>query len=65
MRYLRVRRQSPKATAPRSGDRPGHGVQLAALRGADDKVATRQAYGDALAALGAERADVVALDGEV
>ena len=33
--------------------------------GADDKVATRRAYGDALAALGAERADVVALDGEV
>ena len=29
------------------------------------KVATRKAYGDALAALGGERGDVVALDGEV
>ncbi len=29
------------------------------------KVATRKAYGEALAALGGERADVVALDGEV
>jgi transketolase len=29
------------------------------------EVATRKAYGDALAALGAERGDVVALDGEV
>ena len=33
--------------------------------GPDDKVATRRAYGDALTALGAERGDVVALDGEV
>jgi transketolase len=30
-----------------------------------EKVATRKAYGDALAALGAARSDVVALDGEV
>jgi transketolase len=30
-----------------------------------DKVATRKAYGDALAALGSMRGDVVALDGEV
>jgi transketolase len=30
-----------------------------------DEVATRQAYGDALAAIGAVRGDVVALDGEV
>ncbi len=30
-----------------------------------EKVATRKAYGEALAALGASRADVVALDGEV
>jgi transketolase len=32
---------------------------------ADEEVATRRAYGDALAALGAERTDIVALDGEV
>jgi transketolase len=31
----------------------------------DDEVATRKAYGDALAALGTARGDVVALDGEV
>jgi len=31
----------------------------------DDEVATRKAYGDALAALGSWRGDVVALDGEV
>ncbi len=30
-----------------------------------EKIATRKAYGEALAALGGERADVVALDGEV
>jgi transketolase len=30
-----------------------------------EKMATRRAYGEALAALGSERADVVALDGEV
>ena len=33
--------------------------------GIGEKVATRKAYGDALAALGAGRSDVVALDGEV
>jgi transketolase len=33
--------------------------------GPDEEVATRRAYGDALAALGSERGDVVALDGEV
>ncbi len=33
--------------------------------GPDDEAATRRAYGEALAALGAERTDVVALDGEV
>jgi transketolase len=31
----------------------------------DDKVATRKAYGEALAALGGDRGDIVALDGEV
>jgi transketolase len=33
--------------------------------GPDDEVATRRAYGEALAALGSERGDIVALDGEV
>jgi len=49
--------------APRDID-PGHSLEWPSW-GADDQVATRRAYGDALAALGAERADVVALDGEV
>ena len=31
----------------------------------DEKVATRKAYGEALAALGGDRGDIVALDGEV
>ncbi len=34
-------------------------------KGGDDKVATRKAYGEALAALGEARGDIVALDGEV
>ena len=33
--------------------------------GSDEKVSTRKAYGEALAALGTERGDVVVLDGEV
>ena len=64
VRSLRVEVAKPEGDgAPRKID-PGHGVQWPRW-GADDKVATRRAYGDALAALGAERADVVALDGEV
>src|SRR5690348_5840275 len=47
----------------RSSD-PGHSVEWPRW-GPDDEVATRRAYGEALAALGAERGDVVALDGEV
>jgi transketolase len=43
---------------------PGHDVDWPRW-GPDDEVATRRAYGEALAALGAERGDVVALDGEV
>ena len=42
---------------PQAVDRPAYGV--------DDKVSTRKAYGEALAALGGERGDVVVLDGEV
>ena len=55
---------SPTATpTPRKID-PGDSVEWPRWD-ADDEVATRRAYGDALAALGAERADIVALDGEV
>ncbi|MBV9334498.1 MAG: transketolase [Solirubrobacterales bacterium] len=49
--------------APRQND-PGQDVQWPHW-GPDEEVATRRAYGEALAALGAERPDVVALDGEV
>ncbi len=49
--------------SPRQLD-PGQDVQWPRW-GADEEVATRRAYGEALAALGAERTDVVALDGEV
>jgi transketolase len=49
---------APPAPAPAAGA----AVPAYAL---GDKVATRKAYGDALLALGAERPEVVALDGEV
>ncbi len=63
-RSLRVEVAAPNGdAAPRRID-PGHAVAWPRW-GSDDEVATRRAYGDALAALGAERADVVALDGEV
>jgi transketolase len=63
-RDLRVQVAKPQGDAkPRRID-PGHNVDWPRW-GPDDKVATRMAYGEALAALGAERADIVALDGEV
>jgi transketolase len=63
-RNLRVQVAKPQIdAAPRRID-PGHNVDWPRW-GPDDKVATRMAYGEALAALGAERADIVALDGEV
>jgi transketolase len=53
---------------PSGGDKPHtfatNGAQLPTWE-IGDKVATRAAYGAALAALGSTRADVVALDGEV
>ncbi len=55
--------------AKRSGDATPRQIDTGSVEwprwDADDEVATRRAYGDALAALGAERADIVALDGEV
>ena len=63
-RLLRVDVAKPASEgSPRQID-PGHGVEWPRW-GRDEEVATRRAYGEALAALGAERADVVALDGEV
>jgi transketolase len=63
-RSLQVVAAKPDGEAgPRTID-PGRPIEWPHW-GADDHVATRRAYGDALVALGAERADVVALDGEV
>ena len=63
IRDLRVEslRPEPGQSAVRRGG--GATIKLPTYS-KDDRVATRKAYGDALAALGA-RADVVALDGEV
>ena len=57
-----------KVAAPSNDEQPHHfavqehGLPSYAL---GEKVATRKAYGDALAALGSARTDIVALDGEV
>jgi transketolase len=61
-RGLIVRGPKPDHAAARAGE-AGAAVKLPAYT-VGDKVATRKAYGDALAALGA-RHDVVAMDGEV
>ena len=54
------------AVAPPAPAATPNGAPAAAPEyGLGDKVATRKAYGDALVALGAERPEVVALDGEV
>ena len=58
---VQIRPPVAGAPAPRSASQP---VQLPTYR-VGDAVATRRAYGDTLKALGAARADVVALDGEV
>ncbi|MFD5316317.1 transketolase [Streptomyces sp. NPDC127098] len=62
-RRMRVDVQRPAATtAPRSQ----HGVHAELpVFSVGEKVATRDAYGRALAAVGSDRGDVVALDGEV
>ncbi|WP_405810191.1 transketolase [Streptomyces sp. NBC_00210] len=62
-RFLRVEVQSPPAARVLHG---AHSVHLEPPRfDVGDSVATRTAYGQALAALGSVRGDVVALDGEV
>jgi transketolase len=52
----------PEASAP---ERPPAGTLELPRYSLGEEVATRKAYGDALAALGAARPDVVGLDGEV
>jgi transketolase len=63
VRDLRVRVQEPPATRMLHAVRTGH-TELPRFE-VGDEVATRDAYGQALAALGSARGDVVALDGEV
>src|ERR687887_443728 len=62
-RNIKIQVQKPDTSAPR------HEFETGALDlpryDVGEEVATRKAYGDALAALGAARGDVVALDGEV
>ena len=59
---VRVDVAEPDASAPA---RPPAGTLELPRYEVGEKVATRAAYGDALAAVGAARPDVVALDGEV
>jgi transketolase len=63
VRDLRVRTSSPSdGKAPHRFDTPGGELPRWEL---GEEIATREAYGEALAALGRRRGDVVALDGEV
>ncbi|MFI9340970.1 transketolase [Streptomyces sp. NPDC052773] len=64
-RDLRVRVHEPPADRVLRAVRTGSAVDLPEWERGGDKVATRDAYGKALAALGGVRDDVVALDGEV
>ncbi|MFJ8940356.1 transketolase [Streptomyces sp. NPDC102365] len=64
VRDLRVEGLQPQAARTPHTVRAGH-LDLPRWEKEGDEVATRDAYGQALAALGSSRADVVALDGEV
>jgi transketolase len=64
IRRLRVQVSKPQAQAPRRPGRAATPVDLPRYELAAE-VATRRAYGDALAALGSQRPEIVGLDGEV
>jgi transketolase len=65
-RHLRVRGPLPDPAPPPTPATTAPATSLPSAKySAGEKVATRKAYGDALAALGADNARVVALDGEV
>lgn len=64
-RDLRVQVHEPPAARMLHAVRAGHLELPRWDKGSDEKTATRDAYGQALAALGTARGDVVALDGEV
>jgi transketolase len=61
-RELTVQVAEPPGGTPHRFDAPGGDLPAYEL---GDEVATRKAYGEAIAALGSMRGDVVALDGEV
>ena len=63
LRDITVKTAAPKREA--SPHRFRVGTHRPPAYAVGDRVATRKAYGDALAALGSARGDVVALDGEV
>ncbi|MFJ2237519.1 transketolase [Streptomyces sp. NPDC087859] len=64
-RDLRIHAHEPPAARMLHAVRAGHLELPRWDKGSDDPIATRDAYGQALAALGTARGDVVALDGEV
>jgi transketolase len=64
VRNIRVDVAKPDTGAPRHQFEPSGALALPTYE-LGEEVATRKAYGDALAALGKSRGDVVALDGEV
>jgi transketolase len=63
-RHVTVQVHKPTGDAKPRVFEPDHSVPWPQW-GQGEQVATRRAYGEALAALGSERGDVVALDGEV
>ena len=63
-RHLTVRGPKPAATSRPARPSAGDAAVKLPVYSVGDKVATRKAYGEALAAIGARR-DVVAMDGEV
>src|SRR5438105_5160237 len=63
-RGIKIQVQKPDTSAARHEFETAGSVELPRYD-VGEEVATRKAYGDALAALGAARSDVVALDGEV
>ncbi len=63
-RDITVTPPKPRGGTPHTFPTEG-GLELPTWEKGGDKVATRKAYGEALAALGKARGDVIALDGEV
>jgi transketolase len=64
-RHLTVKVHKPEGDAKPRVFEPDHSVPWPNWPQGGEQVATRRAYGEALAALGSERGDIVALDGEV